>query len=531
MISTPDKNIVLIGFMASGKSHLGRIIADELGFELIDLDAVIEEEEGQSIKNIFAQAGEAYFRDREYKTLKKLERSSSMVLVTGGGTPTHFASAQILPRIGMIFFLDASFELVKKRLKRSNKRPLGLVSSEEEVVKLYELYRFRRPLYQTLGQTISVDKEDAKSFARDIISRFTARNELNSLRHIRVEDAHHPYDIHFGENALTRLPEVLSSLGLSNRRVAIVTSNHLTNVLKPKLEELLASFNPKPVIIPINDGEEHKNLNSISLIHDQLFKHGFTRSSLIIALGGGTVGDVAGFAASIYMRGLPLIQVPTTLLAMVDSSVGGKTGVDVSVGKNLIGSFHMPKAVIIDPSLLLSLPKEEYACGMAETIKHAIIGDKELFYELLSLSDISLLERAVLVKVRAVIEDPYEHHRRAHLNLGHTFAHAIEKASDYRIKHGQAVAIGLMLATKLSKRLSILEEDFEADLKSLLTRYELPHTLPQNLAAQTLLEAMQHDKKRDQLGLRFILPERLGQVSIRHVPEEVVLELLNNTAS
>lgn len=515
--------------MASGKSHLGKIIASETGFELIDLDALIEKEEGQSINDIFTHAGEAFFRDREYKALKALECSSGIVLVAGGGTPTHFPSAQILPKLGAIFFLDASFELIKRRLQRSTKRPLGRASSPEEIVRLYELYRLRRPLYQALGHTISVDKEDSRGTAREIVKRFQARNDLYTLRQIRVEDAQAPYDISLGENALMRLPQILTSVGFHDHKIALVTSVRLQEVLSEKLDALIRTLSHKPVIISINDGEEHKNLDNISYIHEQLFKHGFTRNSVLVALGGGTVGDVAGFAASIYMRGIPVIQVPTTLLAMVDSSVGGKTGVDVPAGKNLIGSFYMPKAVLIDPSLLKTLPAIEYACGMAEAIKHAIIGDTELFYDLLNktLPDLSLIERAVLVKVRAVIDDPTEQHRRAHLNLGHTFAHALEKASNYQIKHGQAVAIGLVLATALAKRLGILEEDFENELKSLLQRFDLPKAIPRNLDPHVVLQAMQHDKKRDQEGLRFILPRKIGLVSIDHVPESDVLAVLS----
>lgn len=530
MIKTPDKNIVLIGFMASGKSHLGKIIANEHGFHLIDLDAMIEEEEQRSIKDIFTKDGEAYFRDREYKTLKKLERLSNTVLITGGGTPTYFPSRELLYNFGAIYFLDASFELIKKRLQRSSKRPLGSASSPEEVVKLYELFRVRRPLYQALGQSISVEKEDSASTARDIMQRFKARNELYSLRQIRVEDAHSPYDISFGEKALNRLPEILHSVGLKNHKVAIITSERIEKALNNKLSELISCFVDKPALILINDGEEHKNLHNVSHIHEQLFKRNFTRSSVIIALGGGTVGDVAGFAASIYMRGIPVIQVPTTLLAMVDSSVGGKTGVDVSAGKNLIGSFYMPKAVLVDTSLLQTLPKTEYACGMAEAIKHAIIGDKALFFDLLNedLPDLMLIERAVLVKVRAVIDDPHEEHRRAYLNLGHTFAHAIEKESNYTIKHGEAVAIGLILATALAKKLGLLEEDFERDLRTLLSRFDLPLALPQNLDPDALLNAMQHDKKRDQSGLRFILPRKIGQVSIDRVQESAVLAVLKD---
>lgn len=526
MISTLDKNIVLIGFMACGKSHVGRILAQDLGFDLIDLDQIIEKEEGMSIKNIFLEKGEAYFREREYKTLKQFKNSSHMVIVTGGGTPAYFNSWQLLSRIGMVFFLDASFELIKKRLKRSHKRPLGIINTPEEVRSLYERFRFRRPLYLSFGNTINVDKEDSESVKQDIIKRFRAKNNLSVFRQMRVEDAHHPYDIIFGNNVIASINDVIDSIGLHQHNVALVTSKTIEKHLIAVIKNL--KLNKAPHLIVINDGEEHKNAHEIERIHEQLFHNKFGRSSLIIALGGGTVGDMVGFAASTFMRGVPIIQIPTTLLSMVDSSVGGKTGIDTKAGKNLIGAFHMPKAVIIDPTLLKTLPKREYGCGMAEVIKHALLGDDTLFYELLKqeLNMLEIIERAVLVKARIVLEDPHEEHRRAHLNLGHTFAHALEKASDFTLKHGEAVAIGLILATKLSKRLGLLQEDFLHDLKTLLSTYNLPLSRPSHLDPEVVLKAMAHDKKRQHDGLRFVLPIKLGEVSIERVEEKEVLSVL-----
>jgi 3-dehydroquinate synthase len=276
-------------------------------------------------------------------------------------------------------------------------------------------------------------------------------------------------------------------------------------------------------IITIKDGEQHKNAESIEHIHRSLFEQNFNRSSVVLALGGGNVGDVAGFAAANFMRGIPVIQIPTTLLAMVDSSVGGKTGIDLSFGKNLIGAFHNPRAVLIDPDFLKSLPDVEFACGMAEIIKHAIIGDRELFSDLeQSFDPTTLIERAVQVKTQIVFADPRENNIRANLNLGHTFAHAIEKVSDYQIKHGQAVAIGLMLATKLAHRLGYLKNDFSDQLEKLLKKYHLPTELPSNMDKNALIKAMLHDKKRDRHGLKFILPHDLGDVRAEYVEENLI---------
>jgi shikimate kinase/3-dehydroquinate synthase len=523
MINLVPNNLILIGFMASGKSHVGKLLASNLGFELIDLDSLIELRLNKSIKDIFAAHGEAYFRECEYQTLLSLEGRENCVIVSGGGTPINFQSAEALKKLGTIFFLDASFELIEKRLANGTKRPLANLSSKAQTNSLQTLYRFRRPIYRSLGQPIQVEHENSKKTAKEICERFLARAKIAALNSILVPDEFHPYEIKIGHGALKHLPSLITSLGLSEHRIALLTSPKIEKALAPQLKELRPAL-PGLILISVNDGEEHKNYSTINHIHEQLLAHGFTRSSLIIALGGGTIGDMAGFAAAIYLRGIPLIQVPTTLLAMVDSSVGGKTGIDAKEGKNLIGAFHMPRAVLIDPELLSTLPADEYACGMAEVIKHAIIGDKTLFSDLLqgSIEGVELISRAIMVKVKTVIDDPFEFHKRAHLNLGHTFAHALEKASRYQIKHGQAVAIGLMLAADLSARLGLLEEDFSGELKKLLNHYQLPTEIPDFISTKELLEAMTHDKKRNNDGLRFIVPHKLGSVSICQVQESKI---------
>jgi 3-dehydroquinate synthase len=511
-----DKNnIILVGFMASGKSRIGQALAKNLGYTLIDLDQFIEQQENKSIKAIFSTRGEAYFRDLEYKTLSALKNIQNTILVTGGGTPSHFASAQILKTLGDIYFLDASFERCSERLLRSSKRPLGLFDSPEQQARVRELFYYRRPLYLALGHRIDVNHEDHNRTVHEIIGRHDNMTRLKAINKLHVPDAYKPYDIYLGERILGHLEQIISIKGFSNYKLVVVTSEYLAKLRQADLELVADSL-----VMTIKDGEEHKNWSSIQQIHDYLFHHNCTRQTLIIALGGGTVGDVAAFAASIYMRGLPVIQIPTSLLAMVDSSVGGKTGIDTPQGKNLIGSFHMPSAVLIDTGFLSTLPPQEYACGMAEIIKHALIADPELFYQLLAgpQNITEIIKRALHVKINLVASDPFESHVRAHLNLGHTFAHAIEKVSGYRIKHGEAVAIGLVLATKLAQRVGILEQDFLADLIKLLRIYDLPTEIS-NLDRDALISAMRHDKKKDSSGLRFILPRKLASITIQTVAE------------
>ena len=243
---------------------------------------------------------------------------------------------------------------------------------------------------------------------------------------------------------------------------------------------------------------------------------GLDRRSVIFALGGGVVGDVAGYAAATYLRGTPFLQIPTTLLAMVDSSIGGKVGVDHPRGKNLIGAFKQPLAVISDIDVLATLPESEYRCGMAEVVKHGIIGDKELFRDLeignWKLEIGSWIKRAIQVKVDIVERDPYERGERAHLNLGHTFGHAIEKISGYELKHGEAVAIGIVCAAHLAARRGLCDASVCARIENLLRAIGLPTRIPRELPVSAILDAMATDKKRVNARLRFVLPRRIGEV-------------------
>lgn len=512
-------NIVLLGFMASGKSHIGAVLAQKLNYTLYDTDAIIEEEQGAPIKSIFEKKGEAYFRALETKAIKNLLGVKNAVIVTGGGAPMFFENIQMLKKLGHNFYLDVSFELIKKRLKNSDKRPLGQASTPQDLKKLKQLFTFRRPIYAGLGHSIDASEEKKSHTCDEILSRFSALKQLNGLKTLDIEYPH-PYQIFFSD--LFNIDNILGSLGLIDHRPLIITSDHLSEVLLKPLKVLKQKL-PGVFIITIKDGEQHKNMDTISEIHKKMFELNLTRKTVVLALGGGNVGDIAGFASSIYLRGVPFVQIPTTLLAMVDSSIGGKTGVDLPIGKNLVGAFHAPSAVLLDKHFLETLPKEEFSCGMAEVIKHAIINDENLFNDLMHSFDEKTIERALKVKADIVLSDPYEQNIRAHLNLGHTFGHAIEKVSNYRIKHGFAVAIGLVLATHLAEKLGVLRVPFLPDLLKLLDKYGLPSKLPADMSMDTVIEAMRHDKKRDNHGLKLILPQKVGKVLVKAVNENELM--------
>ncbi|EDM24508.1 3-dehydroquinate synthase [Caminibacter mediatlanticus] len=306
---------------------------------------------------------------------------------------------------------------------------------------------------------------------------------------------------------------------ITNHKIAGLHINYLTNNLSAK--ELH--------IITLPDGEEYKNWQNIEFILDRLFDAKFDRNSLLIAFGGGVVGDMTGFAASIFLRGVDFIQIPTTLLAMVDSSVGGKTGINNKYGKNLIGSFYQPNAVYIDTHFLSTLPKREFAAGTAEIIKMAVMFDKD-FFEKIKNNSISLekmIKRAVELKAEVVNQDEKEKGIRSVLNYGHTFGHVIENLTNYKtFLHGEAVAIGMVMANELSKTLGYLSENEAEEIKQVLKK----NNLPIDFKIENIEEFYNHfflDKKTSNNKIKFIIPEKIGKYKIiDDIDKNIILKVL-----
>lgn len=522
MTTANKKTIVLIGFMASGKSRIGSLLAKRLNYQLLDLDVLIEERAGMTISQIFEERGEAHFRALEAQELVGVSARDASVIVTGGGTPTFFENAQVLKKLGQVFFLDVSLQKLLSRLGNSQERPLARNNVNQKNHTIEELYYFRRPCYEMLGESIDADHGDETIICDEIIKRHESFYNLSHLHEVELPYGSDKYTIFHAHGSIFHVKDIIEGLGLYQHKPVIITNDNIKRLLQKEISAIDDQLQNRSSIISIADGESNKSLSTIETIYQQLCEMRCLRNTLLIALGGGVIGDMAGFVAKTYMRGVPFIGVPTTLLAMVDSSIGGKTGVDTSFGKNLVGAFNNPRSVIIDPNLLKSLPPEEFACGMAEIIKHAMIADADLFFSLKDgqIPIEELIARAIQVKANIVLMDPLEKNIRAHLNLGHTFAHAIEKVSDYTIKHGQAVAMGLILATRLAKKMGVLEKDFIKDLKDVLARFDLPTDMPQNIHIKDLIPAMRLDKKRDDGGLRFVLPKNVGEVLIQHVKEQ-----------
>ncbi len=311
--------------------------------------------------------------------------------------------------------------------------------------------------------------------------------------------------------------DAISNIELDTK-VAIVTNPKVAGL---HLSYLLTKIKAKELyIITVPDGEEYKNQQSVDTILESLFNHRFNRKSLLIAFGGGVIGDMTGYVSSIYQRGIDFIQIPTTLLSQVDASVGGKTGMNNSYGKNLIGAFHQPKKVYIDPYFLTTLPKREFGAGVAEIVKMAVTFNKE-FFEFLQTADLSdtkilqeVIKQAVQTKADVVAKDEKEHGLRAALNYGHTFGHVIENETAYKTYlHGEAVAIGMVMANRLSCRLGLMSEDEAKKVEDVLKKYNLPTTY--NIKdVESFYETFFLDKKSADTKITFILPKGIGGVVI-----------------
>jgi 3-dehydroquinate synthase len=356
------------------------------------------------------------------------------------------------------------------------------------------------------------------------------------MQTVKVELGQRSYNIFVGEGILSAAGDLLTRAGIKGK-LAVVTNSTVAQLYLDPVHDALQSsgFEVIPILIP--DGEEYKTLSTLSTIFDRLISERFERQSCLVALGGGVVGDIAGFAAATYSRGIPLVQIPTTLLAQVDSSVGGKTGVNHSRGKNLIGAFYQPRAVIIDVALLSSLPRRELVAGLAEVIKYGIIEDSVLFGDLEEKLDrILVLDRRLIteviatscaIKARVIEKDEREDDYRAILNFGHTVGHALEAATHYRkYLHGEAVAIGMAKAAAISYQQGFCDAKTLGRIIKLIKMAGLSTEIPQEVSTQSLIEGMEVDKKSADGKIKFVVCTGIGKTCFHLLTAEQIAAAL-----
>jgi 3-dehydroquinate synthase len=507
-------HIFLYGPPGTGKSTVGRILARNLKLPFVDLDRIVESNAGMSIPQIMSQQGEETFRDLETSALKKVIRQPENVFALGGGALLRNENRVLVETHGKVVLLMAELETLFKRLNESSqKRPLlagGLLE------KLSALLENRREHYNSFPLRLVVDRGTAEENAlrsQIMLGRF----------HLRAMGE---YDV-----VVETIEQVGNLLYTRGLKTPLIVTDENVAFHADKVAASLNKVNIKPGILTIPAGEEYKNLNTVSFLWKSFLENGLDRKSTVIALGGGVIGDIAGFAASTYMRGINWVGIPTTLLSMVDASLGGKTGIDLPEGKNLVGSFYPPTLVLADPQLLRTLPERELISGLAEVIKHGILSDPELFNLCASGLDCvkedleQVVKRAMAVKIKIIEEDPYEKGFRAALNLGHTVGHAVELVSRFQLRHGEAVAIGLVAEARYAERIDIADKGLADKIAQTLSMVGLPVEIPKELSREEILRAMKVDKKKHAQAIRFALPVQIGKVKLVDVTDlELVLE-------
>ncbi len=527
-------HIALIGLSGSGKSSVGRLLADALRRPLYDTDALLAERAGRPVPELLRE-DEARFRALEEAMLAEVLERPCGVVTTGGGAILSARSRERLKDGNLVIWLRAPASTLAERLEGGEERPL---LAGDVLSRLKALERQRRDLYQECASAVvDTDGRSVMDVSGEILGLHAARlagsGDLAEVS-VAVPAQTAGYPVVCGHGALKGLPEYLGHLDMRGRLVLCSDSNVMP-LRGERLTEALrgAGFRVERWTMPA--GETHKTLATVADAYGTFAALRLERADVVLALGGGVVGDTAGFAAATFMRGLRLVQVPTTVVAQVDSAIGGKVGVDLPEGKNLVGAFHQPALVVADTALLQTLPEREWVAGLAEVIKHGLIRDRALLDRLASrpaellarepLAVAEIVARAVLVKVAVVAEDPLEKGLRRILNYGHTFGHAIERVAGYGVVlHGEAVAWGMAAAARMGAALGLCDQAFVAWQDDLLRAYGLLRPLPA-LDAAALLSATRLDKKSAGGRVSWILPVRGAEVRITaDVPEEIAAE-------
>ncbi len=548
------RQIVLVGLSGVGKSSVGRALTEALGWPLIDTDDLVTEREGRTPAQLIVESGEDAFRQVEERVVVEAARQAPAVIATGGGSILSARSRRALGEHGFLCYLDATPYEIARRLRQApqaSERPL--LEGDIEA-RLAQLDAERRPFYNHADAWIPVQALSPKQTAVRVLEAWSARS-ADTMRDGRridrlgtdapargpaalVDTGEERYPIWVGAGELQRLPDRLRMLDLGGR-VFVVSDAEVIAAHGERVAQVLdgAGFAGASYLVP--SGERSKQLSVAAELYRWLTEQHAERSDTVLALGGGVVGDLAGFVAATYLRGIPLVQVPTSVLAMTDASIGGKVAVDLPQGKNLVGAFHQPRGVIADVDTLSTLPRRALLEGYAEVIKHALILDPGLLLELESRTSelaggtadpgliASIIGRSARLKALVVSTDPRESGLRAILNYGHTLGHGIEVAGGYeRYLHGEAVAIGMVGAARIAERLGMLDAEHAHRQMELLHSFGLP-IAADGIDPDAVLAAMRLDKKVKAGRQRLVLLEEPGRAVVRDdVPVELVEDVV-----
>lgn len=540
--------VVLIGFSGAGKSTVARLLGARLGWDVLDTDAEAEAAFAAPIAEVFRRHGEAAFRTTELATLTRGLDRDKVVVACGGGAAVDEAvwRPDLLGRGGtLVVALETRSETALARLRAQRdaegaavERPL--LEGAEPLARIVALKARRQESYDRAHLTLVVDGLAPEGVAAEIAD-LVVSDDKGDEPALRLTTPGGASAIYVRRGAAARVGELARGRWVGSRRAWSISDETVAGLHAAPLQASLAAAGFETRLLTVPPGERSKSLAEVGRLYDGLLGGGVERGDTVVALGGGVVGDLAGFVAATTLRGIGLVQVPTTLLAMVDSSVGGKTGIDHAAGKNLIGAFYQPPVVAIDPAFLATLPACEVGNGWAEIVKHAVIqastpggerADLETFLarnerRLRALEEPAtsyLIRRNVALKAAVVAADEREAGIRALLNLGHTLGHAIE-AAGYRLLHGEAVAVGMRAAARLGVLVgSCFTSDVER-IDAALDRFGLPRRA--SVDPKRAIELLGSDKKRSAGRQRWVLPLAGGGVELRdNVPASSVREAL-----
>ena len=540
------RSVVLVGMMGAGKTSVGKRLATKLGLPFVDADAEIEAGAQLTISEIFERFGEAYFREGERKVIARLLKGGPLVLATGGGAFMNATTRHNIASHGLSIWLKPNFDILLARVRKKSNRPLLKTADPEQTLR--RLLEERSPTYALADFTIESVDAAHDSVVDAILRRLhsTLGNNAGALtqtrREVEVSLGSRAYSILIGAGVLDEAGAEINRIA-PGVKCAVVTDARVAPLYLDRLTASLDQAGLRSTSIVCPPGEGAKSYVEFARVADALIEARIERRDIVIALGGGVIGDLAGFCAAAVRRGLRLVQIPTTLLAQVDSSVGGKTGINSRHGKNLIGAFHQPSLVLADITCLNSLSERDFRAGFAEVVKYGLIGDRG-FFEFLESNwrDVfaggpartEAITISCTAKARVVVADETEQGARALLNLGHTFGHALENLTEYdsaRLVHGEGVAIGMALAFRFSRDLGLCSGQDAARIEAHLKTVGLP-TRMQDIPGfegdpAELSAAMRQDKKVERGKLTLILVRAIGESFVaRDVDEGSVLTFL-----
>jgi len=540
--------VVLVGMMGAGKTSVGKRLATRLGLPFVDADAEIEAGAQLSIPEIFERFGEPYFREGERRVIARLLNGGPQVLATGGGAFMNPATRQAIAANGVSIWLKPDVDVLLARVRKKANRPLLQTADPEATLR--RILAERSPTYALADVTIESREGPHESVVELTLRRLdetlcgvrTAAAPPD-LRRVEVPLGSRAYAIHIGPGAIDIAGPEIATIAAGGK-CAIVTDANVAPLYLDRVRASLEAAGLATVSIVCPPGESTKSYAEFARVCDALIAARIERRDVVVALGGGVIGDLAGFCAASLRRGVRFVQIPTTLLSQVDSSVGGKTGINSPHGKNLVGAFHQPSLVLADSGVLDTLSPREFRAGYAEVAKYGLLGDRG-FFEFLEArfrevfsggpARSEAIATSCAAKARVVAADETEQGERALLNLGHTFGHAFESLSHYdsaRLVHGEGVAVGMACAFRFSRRLGLCPGQDVARVEAHLRAVGLPTRIRDipGLAADAgaILAAMRQDKKVERGRLTFVLVRAIGESFIaRDVDEASVLGFLD----